>query len=263
MKEIHEAFERADAVVVLAGAGMGVDAGIPDFRGVSGVWTSEKDTFIKFASGSAWDERPLEAWNFYVGRFLNYSNTPPHRGYYALRELLERLNLPYFVVTSNVDRHFAKSGWDTQKIYEIHGSLEYTQCRVMCTRNSHPMPPFTRLLESDSEMPLCPDCGDILRPQVLMFNDPYFLWTKTEEQSRRYLEWEANYQYKLGIELGAGTYVPSIRNFSHERTEQTIRINPHQPGINRRQDISMPSTAVDGIDLIIKILGDTHEPRTI
>lgn len=260
MKEIVEAFERADAVVVLAGAGMGVDAGIPDFRGKTGIWTSQQDTFLKFANGSAWDERPLEAWNFYVGRFLNYRDTQPHHGYSELLRLLTARGLPYFVVTSNVDLHFAKSGWDPLRIYEIHGSLQHAQCRVQCTRDSHPMPQFTRLLETDNEMPLCPNCGDILRPQVLMFNDPYFLWTKVEEQSMRYREWEVNYNYKLGIELGAGTYVPSIRNFSHERTEQTIRINPHQPTINRPQDISIPSTAVEGIDLIIKILGDTHEP---
>jgi hypothetical protein len=58
----------------------------------------------------------------------------------------------------------------------------------------------------------------------------------------------------LGIEIGAGTAVPSIRVFGNERTARLIRINPHDHSINRQQDISIPQSALDGIDTIFEIL---------
>ena len=121
VEDIKKMFDDADGVLITAGAGMGVDGGIPDFRGSSGIWTSNKANFMKFASGNAFKVRPLEAWNFYINRIMKYSHSDPHRGYYDLLKIKKDV----FVVTSNVDCHFERAGFDPLKLYEIHGNLKY------------------------------------------------------------------------------------------------------------------------------------------
>ena len=254
MDKIRDIINNADGIVILAGAGMGVDAGIPDFRGKTGIWTSDKETFMKFADGNAFHERPLEAWNFYITRLLKYSNTPPHRGYYDLLNLVQRLGKDSFVVTSNVDGHFKKAGYDANKIYEIHGNLEYTQCSDFCCRQTPPMPQFDQEITDLSQAPACTECGKPMRPLVMMFNDHWFYPKFTGLQSTEYMTWSLDKTNLVGIEIGAGLAVPSIRWFGQERTQTLIRINPHDYQVNRPQDIAIQATAVDGIDTLIKIM---------
>lgn len=252
-QHIRDIINNADGVVVTSGAGMSVDSGIPDFRGKSGLWTAEKDTFIKFADGSAWHERPLETWNFYITRLLNYSRLEPHRGY---RDL-QKLHPDMFAVTSNVDGHFKRSGWSEDRVYEIHGNLEWIQCSRHCCAAMQPMPEFGEPLQSLADAPHCPHCGEVSRPVVLMFNDPWFVATVEMRQSLKYLNWAADKENIVGIEIGAGTTVPSIRIFGEQQTKTLIRINPHDHEINRKQDIMLPYSAVAGIDLLLNILGHT------
>jgi NAD-dependent SIR2 family protein deacetylase len=254
MIDIKKIINDADGVVILAGAGMGVDAGIPDFRGNTGLWTAEKDNFIKFSSGNAWHELPLEAWNFYISRFISYQDIEPHKGYYELKKLLDSLDKDTYVMTSNVDGHFEKSGYDVDKIYTIHGDLKNIQCSSKCCRDIHPMPAFTKLLDIIEEAPHCEKCGSVMRPLVMMFNDPWFITTKIDEQANKCLEWLESKENIVGIEIGAGLAVPSLRIYGQERTKTLIRINPNDFQVYRPQDIAIEATAIDGIDTLIKIM---------
>lgn len=250
IEKITNAIRNADGIVILAGAGMGVDAGIPDFRGNSGLWTAEKENFIKFATADSFFIRPLEAWNFYITRLINYSKLEPHRGYHDLR----KLDKDMFVVTSNVDGHFERSGWDVDRLYEIHGNLKWIQCSRHCCDDMQPMPQFSAALSSLDDAPNCPHCGAISRPVVMMFEDAWFVATHAIEQSRRYMKWAENKRNIVGIEIGAGTAVPSIRMFGEQQTSALIRINPHDHQIYRRTDVAIPECAVKGIDIILGML---------
>jgi NAD-dependent SIR2 family protein deacetylase len=254
MDKIRQLINDADGILILAGAGMSVDSGIPDFRGKSGIWTAEKDNFIKFSSGSTWHELPLEAWNFYVSRFISYQDIEPHRGYADLKKLLDSLDKDYYVMTSNVDGHFEKTGYDIEKIYTIHGDLKHIQCSNKCCRDIHPMPVFTKLLDTIEEAPHCEKCGIVSRPLVMMFNDPWFITTKIEEQANKCLEWMNSKSNIVGIEIGAGLAVPSLRIYGEERTDTLIRINPHDFQVYRPVDIAIEASAIDGIDTLIKIM---------
>jgi len=247
--------QKADGVVILAGAGMGVDAGIPDFRGKSGVWTAEKDAFIKYATADSFHKNPLDSWNFYINRFLMYRELEPHKGYYDLLSLPKDI----FVVTSNVDGHFIKAGYDRDKLFEIHGNLEYIQCSNRCCNDTQPMPQFTQVLTHTDEVPTCPVCWEASRPQVMMFNDPWFVTKNINDQSSKFMEWQKDKKRILGIEIGAGLAVPSIRIFGEERTDRLIRINPNDYQINRPNDISIPLSAVEGIELVIKLFNGEEE----
>lgn len=254
-QKIKHLIEDADGVIVFAGAGMSVDSGIPDFRGKNGLWTAEKDNFMKFANGNAFHEHPVEAWNFYITRLMTYSNMKPHDGYSTLRQMLEDLNKDVYVITSNVDGHFKKSGYDTEKIYEIHGNLEYIQCANRCSHDILSMPAFIGEFQTEDDIPKCSHCSSNMRPLVMMFNDPWFVMTLVEEQSQHCMKWMSEKTNIVGIELGAGLAVPSIRIYGEERTHTLIRINPHDFQVRRPQDISLQATAVEGINSLKQILG--------
>ena len=106
---------RARALVVTAGAGMGVDSGLPDFRGPEGFWKAYPPyeklglTFVDAANPAHFESDPAFGWGFYGHRTNLYRATAPHAGFAILRRWIERLELPWFVATSNVDGQFQKA----------------------------------------------------------------------------------------------------------------------------------------------------------
>lgn len=255
--KIKKLWEDAEGIVVLAGAGMGVDSGLPDFRGKTGLWTEAKSNFLKYSTAKAFDDDPVTAWNFYITRINQYSDVAPHRGFTDLLNLFKKHNKDYFVVTSNVDGHFQKSGYDPALIHEIHGDLLHAQCVNSCRRVVYPMPKFSGEVIKIDDIPTCPNCKHVLRPHVLLFSDPWFNWQNVDRGLDRYDAWMLKKLNIIGIEIGAGTVVPSIRYFSNERTTAIIRINLYESDVDRPQDIAIAAGAVDGIDIIAKSLETT------
>lgn len=255
--QIQKLFAHADGVVILAGAGMSVDSGLPDFRGASGMWTQAKQDFITNATAAGFDENPLQAWNFYIERMLAYAHVQPHTGYHMLLHMLHEHNKPYFVVTTNVDQHFVKAGFDPQLILELHGSLSHTQCVRACTRQLHAMPRFTCTLHSQTQVPQCDLCGLILRPNVMMFSDPYLVWHRIDQGQQRYRDWCVDKLNVLGIEIGAGTTIPSLRYWAEEKTASLIRINTSESETQRPQDVALSDTALEGIKFLITCVSHT------
>ncbi len=258
MNRIKQIISEADGVAIFAGAGMSVDSGIPDFRGKDGLWTAEKQNFLKFSAGKAWHVHPIDTWNFYISRFLAHRNSEPHRGYYQLKEALDELGIDSYVLTSNVDGFFEKAGYDSKKIYTIHGDLKYIQCSAKCCRDYRPLPQFSGLLNSVSEIPQCHWCGAIMRPMAMMFNDPWFVTTHIDKQALDCWSWMSTKTNIVGIEIGAGLAVSSLRVYGQERTATLIRINPHDYTITRPQDISIKATALEGIATLAQILAETE-----
>ena len=139
LSEATRALASADALLITAGAGMGVDSGLPDFRGNEGFWKAypalgrAKKSFTDMANPAAFSRTPRAAWAFYGHRLGLYRRTRPHDGFARLLEFGSRLNGGVFVFTSNVDGHFQKSGFDHALIVECHGSIHHLQCTLPCS----------------------------------------------------------------------------------------------------------------------------------
>lgn len=129
---------KADGLILSAGAGMGVDSGLPDFRGTEGFWQAYPSLgrsgirFEEIANPGAFRDDPLLAWGFYGHRLLLYRNTLPHEGFGALLELSALYRHGSFVFTSNVDGQFQKAGFGEDRIVECHGSIHTLQCLENC-----------------------------------------------------------------------------------------------------------------------------------
>ena len=241
--------EAADGILITAGAGMGVDSGLPDFRGGQGLWeqypglAQQELNFIDIANPDMSAEEPRLAWGFYGHRLDLYRKTLPHDGFHILKKWAKEKAYGAFVFTSNVDGQFQKAGFDPRTIYECHGSIHQMQCFNDCGivwEATEFIPEIDdeqcRLI---SELPACPVCRELARPNILMFGDPYWQGDVYRKQWVRYQKWLLNIENPVVIELGAGSFIPSARMESERRANgRLIRINPREAEIPDNRGIS-------------------------
>ncbi len=277
MKEIVRAaaaIRNAKALVLTAGAGMGVDSGLPDFRGPEGFWRAypplgDKKLRLEQMSTPHWfDSNPKFAWGFFGHRYDLYSKTKPHKGFNILQNWCKKMDDRYFIFTSNVDGHFQKSGFPEEKVVECHGSINFWQCANTSWCNDiWPVPEDVKFevnmdkLELTSPLPMGPPGKEdkLARPNILMFGDYGWLSERTDEQEERFYHFQ-NALFKDDIkfavvEIGAGEYVPTIRYLGERLVNRTrgngtlIRINPRDTDVPSGH-ISLPMGGLKALELI-------------
>jgi NAD-dependent SIR2 family protein deacetylase len=230
----------ADALLIGAGAGMGVDSGLPDFRGNEGFWKAYPPfhgrSFASVSNPIWFRDDPAQAWGFFGHRLNLYRDTQPHAGFEIVRRWAESRPGGYFVFTSNVDGHFARAGFDANRILECHGSIHFTQCVRGCSCDIWPADDLRvevdlLTVRASLPLPICPRCGGLARPNVLMFGDGDWIPDRTAEQEDRYTRWLKSVAGKrvVAIEFGAGLAIPTVRYECEGRAEQLIRVNPREP----------------------------------
>jgi NAD-dependent SIR2 family protein deacetylase len=256
------AIRSAKALVITAGAGMGVDSGLPDFRGDHGFWNAYPMyrrlglSFVAAANPEHFERDPAFGWGFYGHRTNLYRKTVPHRGFQLLREWLDRFGPDFFVVTSNVDGQFQKAGFPEESILEVHGSIHHLQCLTPCSNaiwdNREEIRVDFETMRAEN-IPSCRHCGGVARPNVLMFGDFSWLPERTRRQERLFDEFLTDHRGdRLAVvEMGAGTAIPTIR-YMGERLAQyqqaaLIRINPREAQVPDGQ-ISIATGALAGLE---------------
>jgi NAD-dependent SIR2 family protein deacetylase len=259
---------RAAALVVTAGAGMGIDSGLPDFRGDQGFWKAYPPyeklglSFADAANPAHFEGDPRFGWGFYGHRTNLYRSTVPHRGFAILLGWVERLGLAAFTVTSNVDGQFQKAGFPEDRILEVHGSIHHLQCTTPCSpaiwTNGERFEVDEGTMRS-RQVPRCPGCGGVARPNILMFGDYSWLDGRTAAQRARFEEFleEVAGRRVVVVELGAGTAIPTIR-WTSERLgrgdARVVRINPREPDIEPPH-LSIAAGALEALSGIDRALG--------
>jgi NAD-dependent SIR2 family protein deacetylase len=261
VKQAAQALREADGLLITAGAGMGVDSGLPDFRGSEGFWNvypalgKLNIDFQSIACPQAFMGNPELAWGFYGHRLNLYRNTAPNDGFRILREIAEKLPNGAFVATSNVDGHFQKAGFSENRIYEVHGSIHRMRCmNGNCeTWSAQSFIPkvdeeHCRLI---SELPHCPTCGSLARPNILMFADWGWNDGMAERQEMRMNAWLASVSKLVTIEIGAGKSIPTIRNLGQRQGGNLIRVNPQHFWLNPgKNGVSLPMGGLETLRLI-------------
>lgn len=268
------AIAEADALLIGAGAGMGVDSGLPDFRGQEGFWKAYPPfrklglSFAQLANPQWFDNDPHLAWGFYGHRLQLYRETAPHAGFQILLQWGRRAPGGYFVFTSNIDGHFQKAGFDEDRVVECHGSIHHLQCTNAlnarlrdCREQIWPADCDVSIdpihFVAEEPLPVCPACDSIARPNVLMFGDWSFISDRTDEQHNRYRQWvQANRTARLVVvELGAGSAVPTVRHECERRHGHLIRINPREPNVPPKA-ISIAAGALETLTRIDRFLAE-------
>ena len=234
--------ERADALVVAAGAGMGVDSGLPDFRGNQGFWKAYPPfrslglSFMDLANPRWFHRDPTLAWGFYGHRMLLYRDVRPHEGFARLLRWGRGKPGGVAVFTSNVDGQFQRAGFDL--VCEVHGSIHHLQCVDGCHAGiwdgrGEALVVDEGTMRAREPLPACPRCGGLARPNVLMFGDGDWESARTDSQHAALNHWLASREGRVVVvECGAGTAVPTVRWFS-ERLQSAlgaslVRVNPRE-----------------------------------
>ena len=248
----------ADALVVAAGAGMGVDSGLPDFRGTQGFWRAypalgqAQLDFYTMASPQAFIDHPARAWGFYGHRLNLYRATRPHAGFGLLQRWGMDLRQGLAVFTSNVDGQFQCAGFDPALVHECHGSIHHWQCMLPCCAAIWPA--ADAALDVDEAQcllrgapPACPHCGGMARPNVLMFGDGQWLSQRSDRQAAALARFLSAARRPVVLEIGAGTAVPSVRHFTAHLLQahgaRLVRINPREWQVPSARDVGLPAGA--------------------
>jgi len=266
LERAKQLLEEADALFITAGAGMGVDSGLPDFRGVEGFWNAypkARDLGLRFeemANPEWFESDPKLAWAFYGHRLHLYRDTVPHEGFEILRKISSTKKYGSFVFTSNVDGQFQKAGFKEEQLMECHGSIHHLQCKDNCQGKlwsaNDTIIEIEEGFRAKEPLPSCPLCGAMARPNILMFGDFGWEYRRTDAQRDRLSVWLSKLQkeeVKLAIvEIGAGTAVPTVRHTSQQVAEQfgvpLIRINPRE---SYGADIELSMGAVEALNIMI------------
>lgn len=228
---LHE----ADNVLILAGAGMSQELGTQTY------WTGQENKYagatsqygftdLEHAHAEMWETHKIVQKDYYnanlqniIGTDVNATQSP----YRILKEYLDSTAKNYFVMTTNVDGAFVRSGYSNDSVYEVHGSRLRSQCL------DHPLDHGIFPTDISSSSPTsCPKCQGDTRPNCLFFVDFAFNPSVTLSQQDRFTEYRESLQPASSIllEIGAGTTIATIRNqalrVNSKLNIPVVRINP-------------------------------------
>lgn len=255
----------ADGVLITAGAGLGVDSGLPDFRGNEGMWQAypalgrARMPFQDIACPDAFHAQPRLAWGFYGHRLKLYRETVPGESFGILDGIARGLPEGAFVFTSNVDGHFQQAGCDPARVMECHGSIHHLQCLDGCMGDIWPADGFEPEVDQTTcrllnEFPRCPWCDGLARPNILMFGDAGWIDERTQGQRSRLSAWRRRVERLVVIEIGAGTAIPSVRRFGESQDCPLIRINLRESGRSSDRVVALPLRGADAMRGIAEVI---------
>ncbi|ACY17524.1 SIR2 family NAD-dependent protein deacylase [Haliangium ochraceum] len=187
---------REGPCLVLTGAGISAESGIPTFRGKDGYWTVGSTVYHpqELATNAAFERLPDEVWQWYLYRRSVCRRAQPNPAHDALVTLEQHLGDAFLLITQNVDGLHPRAGQSRARTYSVHGDIDLMRCAAGCSAELLPVPdqawpvsgqawPVSgQVGEIDAGQPLdeaqrqllrCPRCGGRTRPHVLWFDEYY------------------------------------------------------------------------------------------
>jgi len=152
---------RVERVLVITGAGVSADSGIPTFRGKDGYWRNFDPA--KLATSEAFARDPELVWEWYCDRRQRIRNAQPNAAHAAIAKLAQHTG-EFLLVTQNVDDLHARAGLAKEEMVQIHGDIFVTKCSCCDFR-------FHERSEERQDIPRCPECDALMRPGVVWFGE--------------------------------------------------------------------------------------------
>jgi NAD-dependent deacetylase len=207
-------------VLVITGAGVSAESGIPTFRGKDGYWRNLDP--IKLATPEAFGRNPELVWQWYRERRQHIRNAQPNAGHEAIARLARRAG-KFLLVTQNVDDLHERAGMVKTDMVQIHGDIFLTKC-------SHC--DFQQEQEHEQNgVPKCRKCNALMRPGVVWFGEP--LPARETQRVENYLQRDS-----CGVVIVAGTtatfgYIIDWALRASPRGGELIEVNPEETPLSR------------------------------
>ncbi len=259
LESIINILENTKRILILTGAGMSADSGIPTFRDEDGFWKGFSEHTVNFknlANGHNMLKNPEKIWGFYEWRRRNCQKNKPHEGYFIINKILKKFE--GFIKTTNTDGYHLRSGLSKDKIFEVHGSIWKLQC----------LDGYEKYTIENYDIPLCdldektmlvninsiPKYkGKLLRPNILMFDDSYYIQNNNQiEKFNNFSEEEIDTIFLIGCDVGVPTNVLTAQRYKKKIESKIICINPNPDCCGKIliPDIYVNSTAKNALQEI-------------
>ena len=267
---LKKIIEKSETCLFLTSAGMSADSGIPTFRDKDGYWKNFPAfkrlglEAIELANPHSFVVKPKHAWAFYEWRRRNAHENRPHKGYKIINRLINELFKKSFVHTTNTDGYHIISGLDESLVYEVHGSMWRLQCMrgSSCTygvtkNRDVPLCDLDYETMTAANLPRCPECGELLRPNILMFGD----WSYVENsyQLNNYYDFMNDVQTPdLVFLIGSSSAVPT-NDYLAERLKNlgsfVVTINPDASSLSVcKPNLFIQKKAKEAFEIIEKLV---------
>ncbi|HWI64363.1 MAG TPA: NAD-dependent deacylase [Symbiobacteriaceae bacterium] len=247
MDAVHELAGRlaeSRHAVVLTGAGASTDSGLPDFRSKQGLWQGIDP--MKLASMTALRRNPVEFYQFYRYRLSRLNDARPNAVHTGLAAL-QQAGYVKALITQNIDGLHQAGG--ARDVIEMHGSLR--ECVCLRCRRRFPSALIDVDVQSPEDAPGCPDCGGMLKPGVILFEEAL-----PEDAIERALE--ETYKADLFIVIGSSLEVGPVNQLPALAADQGADlaiINLEPTHLDRRARWLIRERAAGTVTEIGKILG--------
>lgn len=248
-----EKLRTAEHIVVLTGAGISAESGIPTFRQAqTGLWA--KYDAQELATPEAFQRHPKLVWAWYEWRRSLVRSASPNGGHYALAQLEQQC--PHFaLITQNVDGLHQEAG--SVNVIELHGNLR----RNKCFTNGHPVDPGKEILAPDAEEPpRCPQCQSLLRPDVVWFGEALPASSLRDAYA-------AAQTCQLFLAIGTSAVVHPAASIPYAAMESgalTVEINPERTALTPHVDFALQFPAGQILPRLISRVwpnADTTQPN--
>jgi NAD-dependent deacetylase len=246
LDEIVKAMKDCRSCVVLTGAGISAESGVPTFRGKEGLWGKFKPE--ELATMSAFISNSRLVWEWYKWRRKVIGEVKPNPGHYALRDLERRFER-FTLITQNVDGLHRAAG--SENVLELHGNIYRNKCSD-CSRQ------FPEDTDIDPDhIPSCPHCGGKIRPDVVWFGE----MLNPQVIERAFLESE---QTELFFSIGTSAIVhpaASLPFTAKRRGATLIEINPEMTPLTDLADYYVSAKSGEFLPMLVEQLGKALPPR--
>jgi NAD-dependent protein deacetylase/lipoamidase len=251
----RDVVERAERILVLTGAGVSAESGVPTFRGVEGLWKKYRPE--ELATPSAFARDPRLIWEWYDWRRRRVQECRPNAAHFALAALAMARGARARIATQNVDGLHGvaahevaaalappRTAADAAAPLELHGSLFRVRCTVCTSRRSHVDPIDATSRES---LPRCDRCGALLRPDIVWFGESLDDAVLSEALERARTA-------DVCLVVGTSAVVQpaaSLAMVTKRTGGSVIEVNPEPTPLTPFADVSIRATAADAVPKIV------------
>jgi NAD-dependent deacetylase len=239
IKRVAQAIDGAERILVISGAGLSADSGLPTYRGLGGLYngyTAEGLPIEAALSGPMLQRDPALCWKYLAELGKACLGAQPNAGHRAIAEL-QRRKPECWVLTQNIDGYHRAAGSPPERLIEIHGELAPLYCQSCGAEDPELAEHLTRPLP-----PRCRQCGGILRPPVVLFEE------MLPEQAIDSLYSEVRKGFEVVLSVGTSASFPYIVE-PVLRTRQagglTVEINPTATDLSDAVDVHLRGRALD------------------
>lgn len=236
---VAQSIRQAERILLITGAGLSADSGLPTYRGVGGLYnghTAEGLPIETALSGHMLQRDPALCWTYLAELGKACLGAQANAGHFAIAEL-QRRKPQCWLLTQNIDGYHRAAGSPMDRVIEIHGELAPLYCQSCGAVDAELAAHLERPLP-----PLCKQCAGVLRPPVVLFEE------MLPEQAIGTLYDEVRKGFEVVISIGTSASFPYIVE-PLLRTRQaggfTAEINPQRTDLSGRVNVHLQGRALD------------------